>query len=108
MSLFTIVQKLPYVSHVYTVRYPSFKLLCSLSTLLASVTSNATYLDSALLSFRFLHDVLYDSSTGLVHDEIDITTCGLSGSFLPQDSGPFIEGTSLLFKVTGNSSYQAL
>ena len=77
--------------------------------LLANKTANATYLDAAMTSFNFIHNVLYSNEDALVRDEIFIgEKCEIEQVILPTDMGLFIEGVALLGEFTGNETMRNL
>ncbi|THV06342.1 hypothetical protein K435DRAFT_834279 [Dendrothele bispora CBS 962.96] len=81
-----------------------------LSSLLANVTSNQTYVDAALQSADFIRNHLTNSN-GLVIDGIFADTCGPGsdnqGTALSSpNSGITIEGLSILTSMTQNDTIQ--
>ena len=79
-----------------------------LSSLLANATTNTTYLDSALQSFQFIYNHLFDSFSETPFDGIGANDCVVGTSSDMADVGLFLEGVATLSVVTGNKTMQSL
>jgi hypothetical protein len=83
---------------------PSF-LYTSLSSLLANVTGNNTYLSAATQSFQFMYSHLYSSSTGVVTDSIMADSCTQSAEAGGvSETAFFLEGAAVLGSITKNET----
>lgn len=82
--------------------------ITSMSGLLANVTSNTTYLNSAYAAFDFVYYNLYDTTTGLIIDGAHAKDCSLVTKLALDDTALVLEGSSILGSITGNKTVQNL
>jgi hypothetical protein len=78
------------------------------SGLLGNATGDSTYLDAASLSFQFLTTQLYNHTTDEVMGSIDASTCTVNTSGTLVQIALFLEGATILGKVTGNETTKTL
>ncbi|KAK1231940.1 hypothetical protein PQX77_004933 [Marasmius sp. AFHP31] len=79
------------------------RLFMILSSMLAKVTGNQTYLAAAIQSFDFLQSQLRNEQTGLIIDSISSEDCQKAASLIPYNTGLMIEGLSVLVSIELNN-----
>ncbi|KAF8317155.1 Six-hairpin glycosidase [Clavulina sp. PMI_390] len=80
-------------------------LFMTLSAWLYEATGNKDYLNAAVAAYDAINRLFYNTSTNLINDSLDVTTCSGPDWVFTYNSGKFIEGTAVLGAVTGNSAY---
>ncbi|KAF8304744.1 Six-hairpin glycosidase [Clavulina sp. PMI_390] len=80
-------------------------LFMTLSAWLYEATGNTQYLNAAVAAYGAITRNLYDTSTNLINDSLDVTTCSGPDWVFTYNSGKFIEGTAVLGAVTGTATY---
>ncbi|VDC07672.1 unnamed protein product [Peniophora sp. CBMAI 1063] len=83
----------------------------ALTSRLAELTGNTTYLTTAELTVQFMQTYMLDPThaSALVVETLDVTTCTPStNNPVTWDLGPFIEGLSILANITHDETYSQL
>jgi hypothetical protein len=79
-----------------------------LSSLLANITSNSTYLDAAFASFEFMHNHLFEPNSLAIYNSIQVDNCTVDMGAQSRNSALFLEGVAFLGAISGNATLKHL